>query len=314
MLKKLIIILSIMLFLSGCNEKPAEEEKVFNIYSLKGPTTIGLVKLIKDTNENYSFNIVTAVDSIVAALSNGECDIACIPANVASNLFNKTNDYKVVCINTLSVLYLVENDNQISSFMDLKGKTIILTGKGTTPEYALRYLLSKYGLENDVTLDFKSEATEIVTILSTDAAVIALLPQPFATVALSKNPSLRICLDLNAVWNEVSEDSSLITGVTIVRKEILEKYEKQIQQFLKDYQSSIAYVNANTAEAGSWVAELGIVENQQIAAAAIPYCNITYIDAAEMKNKLQGYLATLLNFNPDSIGGSLPTDDFYYLP
>ncbi len=312
-MKKKFIVLVIILFLFGCNEKK-DEKTVLNIYSLKGPTTIGLAKLINDDSQFYNFNIETSIDSIVAALSNGECDIACLPANVASNLYNKTKDYTVLCINTLSVLYLVENNNQINSFEDLKGKTILLTGKGATPEYAIRHLLNQFGLENDVTLEFASEATEIVSILSNNTSYVGLLPQPFVMVALNKNPDLRICLDLNEVWNEVSLDSSLITGVTIVRNEILEKYENQIKQFLAEYKNSVNYVNSNLSEAGKWIKELGIVENEHIATAAIPYCNIVYIDSYEMKSKLQGYLSTLLDFNPASIGNSLPDDNFYYLP
>ncbi len=312
-MKKKLIIFIIILFLFGCVEKK-EKDNVLNIYSLKGPTTIGLVKLINDNHENYHFNIETAIDSIVAALANGECDIACLPANVAGNLFNKTKDYTVICINTLSVLYLVENNNLINDFEDLKGKTILLTGKGATPEIAIRYLLNKHGLENDVILDFKSEATEILSLLAGNNSYVALLPQPFVTAALNKNPDLRICLDLNEVWNNVSDESLLITGVTIVRNEILEKYEEQIQQFLIAYKNSIDFVNSNVSQAGKWVKELGIVEDEDIAVKAIPYCNITFIDSEEMKNKLQGYLSTLLDFNPDIIGGSLPNDDFYYLP
>ncbi len=312
-MKKKIVILITILFLFGC-EQPENEKTVLNIYSLKGPTTIGLAKLINDEHQFYNFTVETAIDSIVVALSNGECDIACLPANVASNLYNKTKDYTVLCINTLSVLYLVENNNQINCFEDLKGRTILLTGKGATPEFAIRHLLQQYGLENDVILEFASEATEIINLLTSNTSYVGLLPQPFVTAALHKNPDLRICLDLNEIWNQVSSDSSLITGVTIARNEILEKYEKQIQQFLIEYQNSINYVNSNLSQAGKWVKQLGIVENEQIAAEAIPYCNIVFIDSNEMKIKLQGYLSTLLAFNPASIGGSLPDDDFYYLP
>ncbi len=312
-MKKKFIILIIILLLFGCNQKQ-NEKKTFNIYSLKGPTTIGLVKLINENNPSYNFTMETAIDSIVAALANGSCDIACLPANVASNLFNKTNDYTVVCINTLSVLYLVENGNSINNITDLKGKTILLTGKGATPEYALRHLLKQYNLLDEVTLQFASEASEIVTTLLTENSYIALLPQPFVTVALNKNPNLRICLDLNEIWNEVSSKSSLVTGVTIVRNEILQKYEKEVQQFLNVYQSSINYVNSNLIEASLWVKELGIVENENIAQQAIPYCNIVFISGKEMKIKLEGYLSALLSFNPDSIGGNLPSDDFYYIP
>ena len=289
--------------------------------SLKGPTSMGLVSLM-DQNEkgesaqSYDFEMVTAADELVAAISSKSVDIALVPANVASVLYNKTEGgVTVLDINTLGVLYIVESGDDISSVADLKGKTLYLTGKGTTPDYALQYLLAQNGLTaDDVTLEYKSEATEVAAILASDADAIGLLPQPFVTVACNQNEKLHIALDLTEEWDRVqgTDGSQLVTGVTIVRNEFLQDNSDCVQTFLEESKASVEFTNSRTDEAAALIADLGIVEKAEIAKQAIPYCNITYIDGTEMKNALSGYLSVLFEQDPQSVGGALPADDFYY--
>ncbi len=287
----------------------------FDVYSMKGPTSMGLVKLMEDSKNGASFNtynghMVTAADEVTAAIVSGEADIAMLPANAAAALYNKAGGFQVVAINTLGVLYVVENGQSIQSFADLAGKTVYLTGKGTTPEYAMTYLMGKYGVE-DVTLEFKSEAAEVVAALTADAAAIGVLPQPFATTALKQNEGLRIALSLTECWKEVSQDSVMVTGVTLVRREVLEQYGPQIAEFMKEYAASVEYVNANPAEAAVWIEELGIVGKAAIAQAALPSCNLVCIQGDEMQVLLSGYLQTLFDANPKAVGGQMPDEAFY---
>ncbi len=216
-----------------------------------------------------------------------------------------------MAIYTLGVLYVVENGETIQSWADLAGKTIYLTGKGTTPEYGLSYLLNAYGVE-DVTLEFKSEAAEVVTALANDTAAIGVLPQPFVTAALMQNEGLRIALSLSEGWDAVSQDSAMVTGVTLVRTEVLESYGPQIGKFMEEYAASVAYVNANPAEAAQWIAQLGIVAKAPLAEKALPMCNLVCITGSEMQGKLSGYLQTLYDANPKAVGGKLPGDGFYW--
>lgn len=290
--------------------------------SLKGPTSMGLVHLMDknqkdESKQSYDFKMVTAADELVASISSGEIDIALVPANVASVLYNKTEgNITVLDINTLGVLDIVESGNEISAISDLKGKTIYLTGKGTTPDYALSYLLAQNGLTgDDVTLEYKSEATEVAAVLANDPDAIGLLPQPFVTVACNQNENLHIALDLTEEWNKVQGDngSQLVTGVTIVRNEFLKSNEDVVELFLEESESSVDFTNNNPDEAAALIADLGIVEKAEIAKAAIPYCNITYIDGEEMKTALSGYLSVLFEQDPASVGGALPEDDFYYM-
>jgi len=289
--------------------------------SLKGPTSMGLVQLmdraaLDATANTYTFTMAAAADEINTALIKGDLDIVLIPANVASVLYNKTGGEVVVLnINTLGVLYILEYGETIQSVKDLAGRTIYLPGKGTTPDYALQYLLSQNGLTTeDVNLQYKSEGTEVIAALAQDKNAIGLLPQPAATVATVQNEGLRIALDLTAEWDKVSEDGGLLTGVTLVRKAFLQENPGAIQLFLEDHLMSTNYTNENVAEAAQLVADLGIVPKAPIAVKAIPYCNIVCITGAEMKEALSGYLGVLADQNVKAIGGALPGEDFYYIP
>lgn len=285
--------------------------------SLKGPTSMGLVNFMHDEETDddpeYTFSMVTAADELVAQFSSDQVDIALLPANVASVLYNKTNgNVQVIDINTLGVLYLVTADDSISSVADLKGKTIYTTGKGQTPEYTLNYLLAANDLTaDDVTIEFKSEATEVVSVLSQDPTAIGLLPQPFATVACQQNESLQMVCDLTSEWDAVG-NGTLVTGVTVAKKSFIEANPECIDEFLDEHEDSAEDAIEDVEGTAELVASYGIIEKAPVAAKALPKCNITYLDNEEMKAALSGYLQALYDQNPESVGGELPGDDFYY--
>lgn len=293
----------------------------FRIAGLKGPTTMGMVKLMSDaeageTHQDYQGTMYGAADEVVPLLVKGDIDLAAIPANLAANLYNQTEGkVQVAAINTLGVLYVVTTGDNVKSVEDLKGKTIYSTGKGTTPEYVLNYILKKNGIdpEKDLTVEYKSEATEVAAALqAAGEGAIAVLPQPYVTAAQSQIEGLNVVLNLTEEWNKVSTDSDLVTGVLVARTEFIEQNEAAFEEFLKDYQSSIEWVNSNTADAAELVANYGIVAKAPLAQKALPACNITYVDGAEMKAKLSGYLQVLFDQNPKAVGGAMPGDDFYY--
>ncbi len=305
---------------SAAASSSEEDAVTIRAAALKGPTAMGLVKLMNDADSGdttygtYDFTIAAAADEITPALIQGELDVACVPANLAAVLYNKTQGgITTLAINTLGVLYIVENGNAVQSLADLKGQTIVASGKGSTPEYALRYLLSENGLDpdTDVVIDWKSEHSECVSALASGAATIALLPQPFVTVAQSKLTDLRIALDLTEEWAKLDNGSSLLTGVVIARSEFAQEHPAAIEAFLEGYADSVSYVNSNTADAAQLIGNYDIVD-AAVAEKALPYCNITCVTGSDMKTQLSGYLAVLHEQNPESVGGSLPNDDFYY--
>ena len=306
------------------DEQQTEQEEFtpasYSIAALKGPTAMGLVKLMKDsesgetTGNEYTFTLAGSADEVTPALIKGELDMACVPANLAAVLYNKTEgEIEVLAVNTLGVLYIVENGESVKSMADLKGKTIVAAGKGSTPEYALRYLLTENGIDpdNDVTIDWKSEHSECVAALASGQATIALLPQPFVTVAQSKLEGLRTALDLTEEWNKLDNGSAMLTGVIVARREVVEQNPAAVNAFLQEYAASVNWVNENTADAAALIGEYGIVD-AAVAEKALPYCNIVCITGSEMKEKLSGYLQVLFDANPATVGGAMPEDNFYY--
>lgn len=291
--------------------------------SLKGPTSMGLVYLMDkaqkgETENHYEFTMTGAADELVGKIASGDLDIALIPANVASVLYTKTQkNVTVLDINTLGVLYVVASDDSIASVADLKGKTVYMTGKGTTPEYVMNYLLKENGLAaGDVDLQFKSEATEVASLLKENPEAIGVLPQPFATAACVQNEALKPVVDLTEAWNALNQDSGsmLVTGVTIVRSDFLRENRSPIQMFLEDHRESAQYAVDHVDETAELVAAAGIVEKAPIAKKALPYCNIVCMTGQEMKDALSGYLNVLYEQDAKSVGGQLPGDDFYYMP
>ena len=295
-----------------------------NVTALKGPTAMGMVKFMDDadqgniTSENYHFSIAASADEVTPKLVQGETDIAAVPANLASVLYNNTDgQVQVLAINTLGVLYIVESGDTVQSVADLKGKTIYASGKGSTPEYSLRYILSANGIDpdTDVTIEWKSEHSECVAALSSTENAIAMLPQPFVTTAQSKNPAIRTALDLTEEWDRVQETqeikSSLLTGVVVARTEFVEENPEAVEDFMDNYEASVNYVNENTQEAAKLVGQYDIVA-EEVAKTALPECNIVFIDGSEMKEKLSGYLEVLKEQNPEAVGGEVPGDEFYY--
>jgi NitT/TauT family transport system substrate-binding protein len=293
-----------------------------NIAVLKGPTAIGMVQVMdladlgKSAN-NYHFTVSGTADEISAGLAKGDIDIAAVPCNLASVLYNKKQGkIKLAGINTLGVLYIMETGDTIHSVEDLKGKTIYSTGLGTTPQFTLNYLLSAYGIDpqKDVTIEYKTEPTEVATLLSKSDNAIAMLPQPYVTTVMMNNTKARIALDVAAEWDKVSKDGSgVVTGVLVARDEFLQNNKAAFDAFMEEYSASTDFVNANIDEASALVEKFDIFK-AAIAKQAIPYCNITLIRGEDMKTKVNGYLTALFNQNPQAVGGKLPYDNFYYMP
>ncbi|MDO4788669.1 MAG: PhnD/SsuA/transferrin family substrate-binding protein [Johnsonella sp.] len=298
---------------------PAQMEGI-RLGALKGPTSMGMVKLLSDDQSTeaagrYAFTLAASPDEIVPKIVKGELDIAAVPSNLASVLYNKTEGkVKVLAINTLGVLYLCRKGSaQIESIEDLKGKTIYAGGKGATPEYVLSYILSQHGLdiEKDVKMEWKSEHAEIISALANEEEGFALLPQPFVTVAASQIENFEPVLDMTKEWDALNNGSRLITGVLVGRTEFIEKNKEALDSFMEEYQASTQWVNANLDEAAQLIEKYDIIK-APIAKKALPHCNITYIEGEEMEKALSGYLEILHGLKPEAVGGKLPESDFYF--
>lgn len=305
---------------SSAESQSVKTEKIdVKVAALKGPTSIGMVQIMENAKNgtalnNYEFTMAGTADEFTADLIKGNVQIAAIPCNLAANLYNKSSGkVKIIGINTLGVLYIIQTGDSIKSVQDLKGKTIYSTGKGTTPEYTLNYLLKSAGLdpEKDVTIEYKSEATEVATILAQSDNAVAMLPQPYVTTVMMQNQKVKIALDVTEQWQKYAgKDSTVVTGVVAVNSDFADKNPEAVKEFINEYKESVGYVNSNVESAAQLVEKFNIFKSE-VAKKAIPYCNITFINGNEMKTMVSAYLKVLFDQNADSIGGSMPRDDFY---
>lgn len=293
-----------------------------NIAVLKGPTGIGAARLIDENINNesknkYNFDIAASPDEITGKLISGDIDIAAIPTNLASVVYNKTKgEIQVAAVNTLGVLYLLEDGTQnIKSVSDLEGKTIALSGQGSVPEYALEYILNAYGVKAN--LEFMSEHAEVAQALASGSVSLAVLPEPQVTAVEMKNSKIVTAIDLNKEWVNACkkngiEDSRLAMGCIVARKDFINNNKKAFEDFLAEYENSIDYTE-NASNVAKLVEKYQIMASAAAAEKAIPNCNIVYFDGKDMKAMLSNFYKILYDANPASVGGKVPSDDFYYI-
>ena len=330
-MKKIIaLLLSLVMVFALCacgstpSEEPAEETAfegtTIRIGGLKGPTSMGMVKMLSDAQEGqtvntYEFTMAGSADELTPKLLQGELDILAVPVNLGAILHNNSDGaVQMLAVNTLGVIYMVEKGGEtVTDWESLKGQTIYATGKGSTPEYALNFLLEQYGLEEgDVTVEWKSEPSEVVAQMAAQDHVIAMLPQPFVTVAQGKFPDLKIALSLTESWDALDNGSQFITAGLIVRTQFAQENPEAVAAFLEEYAASTQFINENVVEGAQLVGEFGIVE-AAVAEKAIPYCNIVCISGSEMMDMTTGYLQTLFDQNPQAVGGQMPGEAFFYI-
>ena len=310
-----MITAAVMLFslaaFAACSKKQDDTE--IRIAALKGPTGMGMVKLADKQNyPNYTVSIEASPDALNPRIISGEVDVAAVPVNLASVLYNKLDgDISVLAVSTLGVLYVVEAGSDVNSVADLAGKTVYATGQGATPECILNYLLDKNGVAGSVEVNYVGEHAALATMLADGSAEIGMLPEPNVTSTLAGNDNLRIALNLTEEWNKVCS-TELVQGVVIARKSFVNEHPEAIEQFLREYEKSAAFVNENIDEAAKLIVDAGILGNVEIAKKAIPNCNISFSKGEAMHKAVEGMLAVLFEANPKSIGGKLPDKDFYY--
>lgn len=318
MMKKLLAILLTIVLIASCFAACAQEPKpsAVRVGTLMGPTGMGMAKLMNDAangESDYSFFVASSPDQIAAEVISGNLDIAAVPVNLASVLWQKTDhSVQVAAVNTLGVLYVLENGDTVHSVSDLAGKTLCATGQGATPEYILNYLLAANGLDPaaDLTVEYIGEHTELATRMAAGEVLLGMLPEPNVTAALSGNPDLRIALDLTEEWDKVS-DSALIQGCIIVNRDFAAQYPGTVDAFLEEYRASVDFVNADPAAASVMIESAGIVPKAAVAQKALPNCNICLMTGDEMKTAVSRMLEVLYGADPKSVGGALPDETFY---
>lgn len=317
MKKSLSVLLTLAFILCAfsvsCARKPQHDSDVsFNVAVLKGPTGMGAAKLIGDEYENYNVTVESSPDAVTGKFISGEYDVAAVPVNLASVLYNKLEgDVVMLGVTTLGVLYVVENGNEVNSIADLAGKPVDATGQGSTPEYIINYLLEKNDISDKVEINYHAEHSELTSLLGSGSVRIGILPEPNVTAVLNSNPDLRIALNLTEEWNKVCS-TECVQGVLIARKGFAAENKTAVEQFIKDYAESSDFVVNNIDDASKLIVEAGILPSEDIAKKAIPNCNIVFYSGERMKKAAEGMYSVLFASNPKSIGGKLPEADFYF--
>ena len=329
-LVSLLLALTLALSLTACgtqaNTEPEQPDDTpapaeVNLYVLSGPTGIGAMNLwaaadAGETQNTYHITMTGANDEVVAAISNGDADIAAVATNLAATLYNKTSGgVTVLAVNTLGVLSLLGNGQEVATIADLAGKTIYAPGQGANPEYILRYVLTGNGLDpdKDVTIQFVGEGSELLTVWQTDPEAIIMAPQPVATSILMQNENAATIFNMTDEWDKVSGgDSTLMMGCVIVRNEFLQENPGAVALFLQEYAASIEKAQSDVEGTAALCEQYGLIPKAALAQKAIPSCGLTFVTGAEMKSALSGYLQVMFDADPKSVGGAMPGDDFYY--
>lgn len=315
---KKILIFSIVLLLLPFTACAKADNTPICAAVMNGPTGIGIAQLNFRALEgelDYPLSIAFAgsPDQVSGGLISGEIQIAAVPVNLASVLYNKTEGQVLTAaVNTLGVLYVVEKGDSIQSFADLAGKKILAAGQGSTPEYIVNYLIEQNGLAGQVEMEYVAEHAEAVTQMAAGNVDVIIVPEPFVTTALSKAEGARIALDITEEWGKVS-DAELVQGCLVVRKDFADAHPKAVEAFLKDYAESAAYAVENPQNTAALIESYGIMGSAQLAEKAIPNCNIVCVTGEDMQAMVSGMLIVLHAANPQSVGGALPGEDMYYM-
>ena len=324
----LLLVFAMIFAFAACGEKKTNEPETtteaplsavtINVATLKGPSGVAMVKLMEDAEtktakNDYKFSLLDNPKNAAAGIISGEYDIASVPVNMASVLYNKL-DGKVVLLSadTKGVLYLLEQGDTIHSIADLAGKKVYATGKGATPEHIFNYILEKNNLTDKVEVEYLSTHDELMTKAAAGEVAISILPQPKVTVATMKNPKLRVALDLTEEFEKVSDNANLIMGVVVARRDFVEKNPEAVKMFLQEYKASVDYISTNLDETANLCEKFGVIPKAPMAKAAIPKCNIVYMDGKNMMDSVKANLELFFNADPKSIGGKLPGDDLYF--
>ena len=288
------------------------QDNPLSVATLAGPTGMGMIQLFD--NPDYNMSLLTTPDQISPKIISGETTVAAVPSNLAAVLYNKMKGgIKIVSVNTMGVLYIVENGDTVNSIEDLAGKTLYATAQGSTPEYALNKILKENGLD-DVTVEFMNAHADLANAVAAGDVKLALLPEPFVSAVLAQNKDVKVKLDINAEWQKIfGEGAGMPMGVTVVSSAFAED-TASMNKLIADFTASVDYVTSDPDNAAKDIVAKQIIGAEPVAKAAIPRCGISFITGEDCKAILDDYFKMMFESNPESVGGAVPSDDIYYMP
>ncbi len=294
-------------------DEESSEVQFLKVASLNGPSSIPVAYLYENAaildGAPVEFQLYASPVTELPKLLAGEVDIGFLPPNIAAKAYNSSNHALVMLgISGNGNLYLLSDDPVLSSIGGLAGKTVAVAGQGATPEYVFRSLTE--GL--DVQMDFSIQTAELAAALVSGKIHYALVPEPFATVATSKSASVRRSLDIQKLYREKLGAGNYPMTVMVCRADFARKYPGTVQKFLNSYKKATDWTVSHPQEAGTLVEKHTLGLKADVAAASIPNANYVWIPAKKGRGDMEKLLSVFLSFAPESIGGALPDDGFYF--
>jgi len=287
------------------------------IYSIKGPSGVGLVRLFEDPPAIPGFNVkaeaLAQQDLMTARLVSGEAVVGILPPNMAAKIASSGKDLRAAAIIGTGMLSLLSSDPNVKRIEDLKGKTVEVAGQGATPDNVFRKILFTRGLEpgRDLSLSYSLAYPEIAQSLIAGKVSNALLPEPFATMALLGKPDLRNVADIQEEWVKAGGKGNYPMTLLVVDGAFASANPEALRLIMNAVKQSIEWVKANPKDAGVLVEKHELGLKAPVVAAAVPKSNYVFIPAAEGRQSLEALLSLFLENAPASIGGALPGDGFY---
>jgi NitT/TauT family transport system substrate-binding protein len=303
---------------SGDPRGPARQEELV-IYGLRGPSGVGMIRLFEEPpvlpNTKVTVEALAQANLMAAKFIAGEAKIGILPPDTAAKIAASGGiGLQAAAVTGMGMLSLLSADGAVQRIEDLKGRSVEVAGQGATPDYVFRKILLSKGLrpDTDVIFGYSLAYPEIAQALIAGRLSLAMLPEPFATMARAGNPALQPVGSIQDEWAGATGTGNFPMTVLVVDAEWAGAHRPALAAVLERLKASIEWVVSNPSEAGALVEKHDLGLRAPVVAAAVPRSNYVYITAAEARPALESLYGAFLEFAPQSIGGTLPPDSFYW--
>lgn len=292
-------------------------EVALNILIPSGSTAMSLAHFIyekPDLGEGVELNFepyVQGSDPLLAAFTSETANVIVAPTNLGATLYQKEVPYQLAATLVWGNLYLIGKEEL--TLEDLAGKSITAFGQGSTPDLVLQNVLKEKGLLDSVTIEYLSSVADVQSMFAAGEIELAVIAEPSLTVLKNKVEDVHIIADFQFQWAELYGGSSYPQASLFVHQELINNHSDIVEALLAQVEASIDFANEHPDEMAAQAIETGLDMPEAVIASSTPNSNFLFKTASKAKDEIQLYLEKLYEFEPKTIGGSLPDDNFYYL-
>lgn len=329
MKKKLALILASFLsmtMLISCGNmksketnKKDEAAKEIKFVVPDGLPAIAVSKMIKeqpemDNNYNIDYSIEQSSDTLSTSVMKGEPDIAIVPSNLSSIVYNKNKEYKIAGTVGWGSFYIGSSDPEVTSLDGLKGKEVYNIGKGLTPDIIARAILKGKGIDadNDINFSYVDSVTELAPLILSGKSQYAVIPEPALSSVQAKNENFKIIMNLNDEWKVTNNSEyGYPQSTVIIKSDLIDSDKEFVNKILNEVEESTKWIYEDKETLGTYCEDIGISANKFAIMNAIDRSNIKYVGIKGCYNEYKTYFDELNQFEPKTIGGSIPDDEIY---